>query len=70
MASQAVRKSQESDQENSGPSQRPSELASLLDPKNLDALGDLGGIDALLNGLGTHPSENQTWAIRWRTTEL
>ncbi|KIK37850.1 hypothetical protein CY34DRAFT_774182, partial [Suillus luteus UH-Slu-Lm8-n1] len=31
----------------------PVELASLLDPKNLDALEAFGGIDTLLDGLGT-----------------
>lgn len=35
---------------------KPYKLASLLDPKNLDALGAMGGIDALLKGLGTHPT--------------
>ncbi|KAG1747134.1 Ca-transporting ATPase [Suillus paluster] len=35
---------------------RPVELASLLDPKNLDALEALGGVDSLLEGLGTHRS--------------
>ncbi|KAH7884640.1 Ca-transporting ATPase [Phlebopus sp. FC_14] len=34
---------------------RPSELASLLDPKNLEALEAFGGIDGILAGLGTHP---------------
>ena len=33
---------------------RPSELVSLLDPKNPDALGDLRGVDTLLNDLGPH----------------
>ncbi|KAF7330460.1 Calcium-transporting ATPase [Mycena venus] len=32
---------------------RANELAMLLDPKNLDALEDMGGIDGLLDGLGT-----------------
>ncbi|KAK7033038.1 calcium-transporting ATPase [Favolaschia claudopus] len=32
---------------------RANELAMMLDPKNLDALEALGGIDALLDGLGT-----------------
>ncbi|KAG2361782.1 hypothetical protein BDR07DRAFT_1485475 [Suillus spraguei] len=36
---------------------RPVELASLLDPKNLDALQKLGGIDGLLDGLGTDSSQ-------------
>jgi Ca2+-transporting ATPase len=35
------------------------ELASLLDPKNLDAL-EVGGIDTLLNGLGTDHLEGLT----------
>ncbi|KAG0693519.1 hypothetical protein DFH29DRAFT_1007229 [Suillus ampliporus] len=35
---------------------RPVELASLLDPKSLDILEGLGGIDGLLEGLGTHDS--------------
>ncbi|KAG2065094.1 calcium ATPase [Suillus decipiens] len=39
---------------------RPIELASLLDPKNLDALGALGGIDGLLDGLGTDRSRGLT----------
>jgi Ca2+-transporting ATPase len=39
---------------------RPVELASLLDPKNLDALEALGGIDGLLDGLGTDPSRGLT----------
>jgi Ca2+-transporting ATPase len=39
---------------------RPVELASLLDPKNLDALEALGGIDAILDGLGTDPSRGLT----------
>ena len=34
----------------------PDRLASLLDPKDLDALQALGGIDGVLRGLGTHPS--------------
>ncbi|KAF9234120.1 hypothetical protein BU15DRAFT_65976 [Melanogaster broomeanus] len=32
------------------------ELASLLDPKNLDALRALGGVNSILDGLGTHPT--------------
>ncbi|KAG6329880.1 hypothetical protein ID866_9209 [Astraeus odoratus] len=34
---------------------KPYELASLLDPKNMDALEAMGGIESLLNGLGTDP---------------
>ncbi|OAX36045.1 calcium-translocating P-type ATPase, partial [Rhizopogon vinicolor AM-OR11-026] len=68
--------SQKSDQENGGISKvelvqdelndpqpfkfRPFELASLLDPKNLDELEALGGVDALLDGLGTHRSRGVT----------
>ena len=33
---------------------KPFQLASLLDPKNIEALEDLGGVDGLLRGLGTH----------------
>ena len=32
------------------------QLASLLDPKDLDALQALGGITSILDGLGTHPT--------------
>lgn len=39
---------------------RPVELASLLDPKNLDALEALGGTDGLLHGLGTDRSRGLT----------
>jgi Ca2+-transporting ATPase len=39
---------------------KPSELASLLDPKNLEALEKLGGIEGLLGGLGTHPTRGLT----------
>ncbi|KAG2355509.1 hypothetical protein BDR07DRAFT_1303134 [Suillus spraguei] len=39
---------------------RPVELASLLDSKNLDALEALGGIDGLLDGLGTDRSRGLT----------
>ncbi|KAG1872060.1 Ca-transporting ATPase [Suillus tomentosus] len=39
---------------------RPVELASLLDPKNLDALEALGGTDGLLHGLGSDPSRGLT----------
>lgn len=41
---------------------RPVELASLLDPKNLDALQAFGGIDTLLDGLGTDPLGGLTLA--------
>ncbi|KAG8213247.1 Ca-transporting ATPase [Butyriboletus roseoflavus] len=34
----------------------PSQLASLLDPKDLDALQALGGTTTILDGLGTHPT--------------
>ncbi|KAG6370021.1 hypothetical protein JVT61DRAFT_12540 [Boletus reticuloceps] len=34
----------------------PDQLASLLDPKDLDALQALGGTTGVLNGLGTHPT--------------
>jgi Ca2+-transporting ATPase len=34
----------------------PNQLASLLDPKDLDALQALGGITSILDGLGTHPT--------------
>ncbi|KAG2737814.1 hypothetical protein P692DRAFT_20883216 [Suillus brevipes Sb2] len=40
----------------------PVELASLLDPKNLDALQAFGGIDTLLDGLGTDPLGGLTLA--------
>ncbi|KIK99153.1 hypothetical protein PAXRUDRAFT_132713 [Paxillus rubicundulus Ve08.2h10] len=36
---------------------KPYELACLLDPKNLDALQAMGGIDTVLKGLGTHPTQ-------------
>jgi Ca2+-transporting ATPase len=35
---------------------KPLALASLLDPKDFDALIQLGGVDGLLRGLGTHPT--------------
>ena len=35
---------------------KPLQLASLVDPKNLKTLEDLGGVDELLRGLGTHPT--------------
>ncbi|KAG6369845.1 Ca-transporting ATPase [Boletus reticuloceps] len=34
----------------------PDQLASLLDPKDLDALQALGGTTGILNALGTHPT--------------
>ncbi|EKM58525.1 uncharacterized protein PHACADRAFT_252935 [Phanerochaete carnosa HHB-10118-sp] len=34
---------------------KPYQLASLVDPKNLSALTQMGGTDGLLKGLGTHP---------------
>jgi P-type Ca2+ transporter type 2C len=33
---------------------KPLQLASLVDPKNLETLEGMGGVDALLHGLGTH----------------
>ena len=33
---------------------KPLQLASLVDPKSLEALEELGGVNALLRGLGTH----------------
>jgi P-type Ca2+ transporter type 2C len=33
---------------------KPYELASMLDPKNLELLETLGGVDGLMRGLGTH----------------
>jgi Ca2+-transporting ATPase len=35
---------------------KPLQLASLVDPKSLETLEGMGGIDALLCGLGTHPT--------------
>jgi Ca2+-transporting ATPase len=35
---------------------QPNQLASLLDPKDLDALQALGGITSILDGLSTHPT--------------
>ena len=32
------------------------QLTSLVDPKSLETLEDLGGVGALLRGLGTHPT--------------
>jgi Ca2+-transporting ATPase len=34
---------------------KPLQLASLVDPKSLETLESMGGVDALLRGLGTHP---------------
>lgn len=33
---------------------KPFHLASLVDPKSLDTLTDMGGVTGLLDGLGTH----------------
>ncbi|KAF8591205.1 calcium-translocating P-type ATPase [Ramaria rubella] len=33
---------------------QPSRLASLVDPKSLESLRELGGVDGLIKGLGTH----------------
>jgi Ca2+-transporting ATPase len=35
---------------------KPLQLASLVDPKSLEALEGMGGVDALLRGLGTRPT--------------
>ena len=35
---------------------KPLQLASLVDPKSLETLESMGGVDALLRGLGTHPT--------------
>jgi Ca2+-transporting ATPase len=35
---------------------KPLQLASLVDPKNLETLESMGGVRALLHGLGTHPN--------------
>jgi P-type Ca2+ transporter type 2C len=35
---------------------KPLRLASLVDPKSLEALEFMGGVDGLLRGLGTHPN--------------
>ena len=35
---------------------KPLRLASLVDPKSLEAFESIGGVDALLRGLGTHPT--------------
>jgi hypothetical protein len=34
---------------------KPHQLASLIYPKSLEKLGNLGGVDGLLRGLGTNP---------------
>lgn len=39
---------------------KPLQLASLVDPKCLEALEDLGGTDALLRGLGSHSTHGLT----------
>ncbi len=45
-------------------------LASLVDPKNLNLLKQMGGIDGLMEGLGTHGKSGRRWSRRWtrRTT--
>jgi Ca2+-transporting ATPase len=35
---------------------KPLQLASLVDPKSLETLESMGGVDALLRGLGTKPT--------------
>ena len=35
---------------------KPLQLASLVDPKSLESLESLGGVDAILRGLGTQPT--------------
>jgi Ca2+-transporting ATPase len=35
---------------------KPLQLASLVDPKSLETLENMGGVGALLRGLGTHPT--------------
>jgi hypothetical protein len=35
---------------------KPLQLASLVDPKSLETLESMGGVDALLRGLGTRPT--------------
>lgn len=45
---------QDAEDENPAPfAYKPFALASLLDPKNLDGLEEMGGVDGLLKGLGT-----------------
>jgi P-type Ca2+ transporter type 2C len=39
---------------------KPLQLASLVDPKSLETLESMGGVDALLRGLGTHRSRGLT----------
>ena len=36
---------------------KPYQLASLLDPKDLHSLEAIGGVESLLRGLGTHPTQ-------------
>jgi P-type Ca2+ transporter type 2C len=36
---------------------KPLQLASLVDPKSLETLEDLGGVGALHRGLGAHPTD-------------
>jgi Ca2+-transporting ATPase len=35
---------------------KPLQLASLVDPKSLETIEGMGGVTALLHGLGTHPT--------------
>jgi P-type Ca2+ transporter type 2C len=39
---------------------KPLQLASLVDPKSLESLEGMGGVDALLRGLGTHRTRGLT----------
>jgi len=39
---------------------KPYELAHMLDPKNIEFLELLGGVDNLIHGLGTHPTHGLT----------
>ncbi|KAI9458771.1 calcium-translocating P-type ATPase [Russula earlei] len=39
---------------------KPLQLASLVDPKSLETLEGMGGVNALLRGLGTHPTRGLT----------
>jgi len=43
---------------------RPFELASLLDPKSLEAHSAFGGVDAILEGLGIHRTRGLTIVSR------
>jgi Ca2+-transporting ATPase len=43
---------------------KPLQLASLVDPKSLETLEGMGGVDALLSGLGSHPTHGLTTKIR------